>query len=378
MVSSNYQAIKQANIAILGGGLAGLALAAELSVPEFSHLSIIVIEPRDEYLRDKTWSYWRQSPHNFSDCESATWPAWRVQDATNSVTVDSSKAESYVYASIASDAFYRAALAKINACSHIEMLQGERVQSIRTESGRAIVTLKSASNIVVNQFIFDSRPPEKTSKLHPYQHFLSLEMVADKAVFDTRCVDLIDFQASDHGLHFMQVLPYTAKRALIKSTWICNHVDHADRAGYTQELNDYLLKRWPNAKFELAYTEAASVPLFAQKVHKQWLGQTQLVPIGSPAGAALRTTSYAFLEALQEAKRLANLIKSKEPLTSLKRNKIDAWMDALFLSFLQKNAEFGSRAFVRIFSNCAPASLIRFLNGQANWRDRLAVIRSIL
>ena len=30
MVSSNYQAIKQANIAILGGGLAGLALAAEL------------------------------------------------------------------------------------------------------------------------------------------------------------------------------------------------------------------------------------------------------------------------------------------------------------------------------------------------------------
>ena len=54
MVSSNYQAIKQANIAILGGGLAGLALAAELSVPEFSHLSIIVIEPRDEYLRDKT------------------------------------------------------------------------------------------------------------------------------------------------------------------------------------------------------------------------------------------------------------------------------------------------------------------------------------
>ena len=131
MASSNYQAIKQANIAILGGGLAGLALAAELSVSEFSNLSIIVIEPRDEYLRDKTWSYWRQTPHSFSDFESATWPAWRVQDATNSATVDSSKAENYVYASIASDAYYRAALAKINACSHIEMLQGERVQRDR-------------------------------------------------------------------------------------------------------------------------------------------------------------------------------------------------------------------------------------------------------
>lgn len=378
MASSSYQAIKQSNIAILGGGLAGLALAAELCAPEFSHLSIIVIEPRDEYLRDKTWSYWRQNPHNFSDCESATWPAWHVQEATSSVIIDSSKAENHVYASIASDAFYRAAIAKINACSHIEMLQGERVQSIRTESGRAIVTLKSASNIVVNQFIFDSRPPEKTSKQQLYQHFLGLEMVADKAVFDTSCVDLMDFQASNHGLHFMQVLPYSATRALIKSIWICDHADHSDRAGYTQELNDYLIKRWPSAKFELAYTEAASVSLSVQKAHKQWLGQTQLVPIGSNAGAVLSITNDGFLEALQDAKRLASLIKTKEPLTSLKRNKIDTWMDGLFLSSLQKNSGFSSRAFVRLFSNCAPASLIRFLAGQANWCDRLAVIRSIL
>ena len=378
MVSSNYQAIKQANIVILGGGLAGLALAAELSAPEFSHLSIIMIEPRDEYLRDKTWSYWRKNPHDFSDCESATWPAWCVKDATNSVSIDSSKAENYVYASIASDAFYRAALAKINACSHIEMLQGERVQSIRTESGRAIVTLKSGSNIVVNQFIFDSRKPEKSSKQQLYQHFLGLEMVADKAIFDTSYVDLMDFQASDHGLHFMHVLPYSPTRALIKSTWVCDHADHDDRVGYVQELNNYLLKRWPNAKFELAYTEAASLPLTAQKAHKQWLGQTQLVPIDSLAGTLLIPTSDAFLAALQDAKRLANLIRTKEPLTSFKRNKIDAWMDVLFLSFLQKNAALGSHAFVRLFSNCAPASLIRFLTGQANWRDRLAVMRSIL
>jgi lycopene beta-cyclase len=374
MVSASYQSIKQANIAILGGGLAGLALAAELSAPEFSHLSIIVIEPRDEYIRDKTWSYWRKNRHDFSDCESATWPAWRVQDATNSVTIESEKAENYVYASIASDAFYKAALAKIGACSHIELLQNERVQSIRMESGRAIVTLKSASNIVVNQFIFDARPPEKPSKQHLSQHFLGLEMVADKAIFDTSCVDLMDFQPSDHGLHFMYVLPYSATRALIESTWICDHADHLD---YTQQLNDYLLKRWPNTKFKVAYTEAASLPLIAHKARKQWLGQTQLIPIGSLAGTARAATGYAFLETLQDAKRLANLIKTNEPLTTFKRNKIDAWMDALFLSFLAKNAQLGASTFVQLFSNCAPASLIRFLTGQANWRDRFAVIRAM-
>ena len=385
MVSPSYQTIKQANIAILGGGLAGLALAAELSAPEFSHLSIIVIEPRDAYSRDKTWSYWRPSqqdgiPHEFSDCEAANWSAWRVQDANNRVTIESATAEHYVYASIASDAFYKAALAKIGACSHIELLQGERVQSIRSESGRAIVTLKSAGNIVVSQFIFDARPPEKSSKPHLYQHFLGLEVVAATAVFDTNCVDLMDFQASHHGIHFMYVLPYSATRALIESTWICTHLDHANhldldnRAGYAQELNDYLLKRWPSAQFNISYTESASLPLIAHKARKQWLGQTQLIPIGTPAGTARAATGYAFLETLQDAKRLATLIKTNQPLTTFKRNKIDACMDALFLSFLQKNAAQGPSMFVQLFNSCAPASLIRFLTGQANWRDRLAVI----
>ena len=383
MVSSSYQSIKQANIAILGGGLAGLALAAELSAPEFAHLSIIVIEPRDAYIRDKTWSYWRQNEHDFSAHETAIWPAWRVQNASNSVQINSEKAENYVYASIASDAFYKAALAKIAACSHIELLQNERVQSIRTESGRAIVTLKSAGNIVVNQFIFDARPPEKSSKPHLYQHFLGLEVIADAGVFDTNCIDLMDFQASHHGVHFMYVLPYSATRALIESTWICTHVNHANhldlanRVGYAQELNDYLLKRWPSAQFNITYTESASLPLIAHKARKEWLGQTQLIPIGSVAGTARAATGYAFLETLQDAKRLANLIKANEPLTTFKRNNIDACMDALFLSFLQKNAALGPNMFVQLFSNCAPASLIRFLTGQANWRDRLRVIRAM-
>ena len=82
-------------VAFLGGGLAGLA--EKLSAPDFSFLCIIVIEQRDEYLSDKTWSYWLQNPHCCSDCENATWPLWRRQDVTNSNNVDSSKAENYVY-----------------------------------------------------------------------------------------------------------------------------------------------------------------------------------------------------------------------------------------------------------------------------------------
>lgn len=191
-------------------------------------------------------------------------------------------------------------------------------------------------------------------------------MLADKAVFDSSCVDLMDFQASEHGLHFMPVLPYSPTCALI-NTWICDHADHAARTGYTQELNDYLIKRWPNAKFDLAYTEAASLPLAAQKAHKQWLRQTQLVPMASLTGTVLATTSYAFLAALQDAKRLANLIKSKDPLTSFKRNKIDAGMNALFLFFCKKRGAWFAGFCAHIFQlrTSNPDSIF-------NWASQLA------
>ena len=319
--------LQSVDIAILGGGLAGLSLAVELSDQAFAHLTIVVLEPRESYRRDKTWSYWRQAPHDFSDCEVASWHAWRIANAQDSVIVKSDHAENYRYASIASDAFYLSALAKIKACKHIHLLQNELVESLRTEANMAIIALKSAKNIIVKQAIFDSRPPQSASNnpigphlnlnQHLTQHFLGLELQADSAIFDTNYVDLMDFQVNDHGIHFMYVLPYTSTHALIESTWICSHPHHND---YITEIQKYLAKRWPNAKFDIAYTETGRLPLVAEKAQSYRLGKTQVVPIGSRAGTARAATGYAFLETLSDNKRLANLLKTNQTLSAFKRN----------------------------------------------------------
>jgi lycopene beta-cyclase len=364
----------QVDIAIIGGGLAGLSLAAELSDSTLSHVNIIVLEPRESYRRDKTWSYWRQKSHDYSEFETANWPAWRINDAQKSVVIQAQNAENYCYASIASDAFYSAAMAKINASSHVKVLQGELVESLRAEAGIAIIALKSEKNILVKQAIFDSRPIQNLPKKYLTQHFFGLELVADSAVFGPNCVDLMDFQTAEHGIHFMYVLPQSSNRALVESTWICQHHHHAD---YSVEMNEYLAKRWPNTKFEVAYTETGHLPLMAQKAHEYWLGKVQVVAIGSAAGTARASTGYAFLETLQDTKRLAHLVKNKQNLTPFRRPKIDAWLDTQFLAFLSNNAAIAPATFVQMFSNCKPASLIRFLTGQASWRDRFLVIRSI-
>lgn len=373
------------DIAIIGGGLAGLSLAAELAAPEFAHLKIAIIEPRSEYKRDKTWSYWRQAPHAFSAQETAVWHAWQVKNTQKTVTVESINAENYVYASIASDDFYAAAQAKIKACPHISLLLGVSVENINNDQQQAFITLSNGNTLGVKQTIFDSRPPEKNTSPHLTQHFYGLHLKAQLPIFDANSVQLMDFSNSLHGIHFIYVLPYSATEALVETTWFCQHSQHDD---YTEELNQAIAQRWPNTKFDIAYSEKGSLPLVsfkahAQKPHTYWpAGQQKslvpiiptIIPIGTRAGTARAATGYAFIETLQDSARLANLIKKNQMLTSFKRNKIDAWMDRMFLSFLSSQPTMAPQYFVALFANCQPASLVRFLSGSANWRDKLRVM----
>ena len=54
---------------IIGGGCAGLSLAYELDLhKKLENKTLAIIEPRDEYKKDKTWSFWKVINHNFDDC----------------------------------------------------------------------------------------------------------------------------------------------------------------------------------------------------------------------------------------------------------------------------------------------------------------------
>ena len=50
--------LEKYDIVIIGGGLAGLSLATRLAASRFQHLRVVVLEPRTQYVRDRTWCYW--------------------------------------------------------------------------------------------------------------------------------------------------------------------------------------------------------------------------------------------------------------------------------------------------------------------------------
>ena len=78
--------MKEFDYIILGGGCAGLSLAYELEIHEkLKTKSLAIIEPRVDYKKDKTWSFWKIIPHNFEDCVKKSWENFSVNipDKTN-------------------------------------------------------------------------------------------------------------------------------------------------------------------------------------------------------------------------------------------------------------------------------------------------------
>ena len=70
------------DIAILGGGCAGLSVAVRLAA---AGRSLRVIEPRETYVEDRAWSFWRTASDPFEDCVRRSWQSWDVHGPAGAV-----------------------------------------------------------------------------------------------------------------------------------------------------------------------------------------------------------------------------------------------------------------------------------------------------
>ena len=362
------------DILIVGAGLAGLALAMQLCHTRHAHLRITVIEQRSQYVRDRTWSYWRKAPHCYSPLERAHWSAWRVAFAGRSVLA---KADGWQYASIDADAFYKTALAQIQACSHVTLQLGVQVQAVRV--GQAPSALLANGETIRAQWIFDARPPSQAAR-GLAQHFVGWEISTEQSCFEPDTLDLMDFQAhSGAGLHFVYVLPYSGSRALVESTWVS---DSDVRPNYAQELAQYIAKRWPDAIYKVVFEERGYLPLeHAAPVAAM---DTKVLCIGRAGGTLRASTGFAFLDTIAHAECLAKAIAAAPSLQALsapnlqfKRHAVDAWMDSVLVVALRRNWPRAPEFFMRMFAQAPTRELLLFLSGGSQWRVRLAVALSL-
>ena len=241
--------MKDFDYVIIGGGCSGLSLAYELEIHQkLKNKTLAIIEPREEYKRDKTWSFWKVFNHNFEDCVKKSW---------NNFTINSVGQTKYVeckatpYQTPASGMFYQKIISKLKLNKNVYFFK--KIDEINQN----------------NSIIFNSVNETKETSENLWQHFYGVEIETRKDFFDEEIFNLMDFDCDQRNrIHFFYTLPFTKKNALIETTWI-SELKNNSLNDYEEQIDDYLCNHLNLRQCEIHFKEQGAIPLFRQENFKK-------------------------------------------------------------------------------------------------------------
>ena len=341
--------MKEFDYIIIGGGCAGLSLAYELETHnKLKDKNLAIIEPRDDYKRDKTWSFWKVFPHNYEDCVKKSW---------NNFTINSPNETKYVecqatpYQTIDSGLFYNKILSKLRLNKNIFFFKN----------------INEVNN--TNSIIFNSVARYDNQKKNLWQHFCGVEIETDKEFFDDKIFNLMDFACDQrNNVHFFYTLPFAKNKALVETTWI-SQIDNDNLKDYDQQIDDYLSNHLNIRNCKINYKEVGAIPLFRQKNIKK----INEINIGSVGGMTRLSTGYTFLNIQEQSKYIRENIENINNNKLFQIGKKYDFLDKIFLRVLKKNSSQMGDIFYKMF-NSSPSAVINFLSNKSSLFEDLEII----
>ena len=341
--------MKEFDYVIIGGGCAGLSLAYELEIHEkLKDKTLAIIEPRDEYKRDKTWSFWKVTSHNFDDCVKKNWVNFsiNISEKTNYLQCKNSP-----YQSIDSGLFYEKINKKLNENKNISYFKDINQINLK------------------NSFIFNSVPSIKKDYRNLWQHFCGVEIETKNNFFDEEIFNLMDFDCDQReSVHFFYTLPYSKNTALVETTWLSKMNDNSQK-DYDKQIKDYIENHLNLKDYKIIYKEEGAIPLF-YPIDKN---EKNKINIGTAGGMTRLSTGYTFLNIQEHSKYIRENI---ENISNVKRYKINTkyqFLDEIFLRVLEKHPEKMPNIFFKMF-RASPKTVIKFLSNRSNFFEDLSII----
>ena len=145
------------DIAILGGGCAGLSLAMRLADSGVEGPSVVVLEGRALYAPDRTWCFWDDGNVRLRHLVQHRWSSVALADHRRRVPVDCHAAP---YQMIPAAAFYAAATQAIAKTSRIELAMNETVIAEPKKEDRRW-RIETSTGVRYAKQIIDTRPPPR-------------------------------------------------------------------------------------------------------------------------------------------------------------------------------------------------------------------------
>jgi len=341
--------MKEFDYIIIGGGCAGLSLAYELDLhSKLKDKTLAIVEHRDEYKRDKTWSFWKVSPHNFEDCTIKSWDNFTINIPSHLKHVD---CKNMPYQTIDSSLFYQKIIDKIKQNNNIYFFKN--INEVNTE----------------NSFIFNSVGDKIDNKSSLWQHFSGIEIETSKDFFDEKIFNLMDFDCDQkNSVHFFYTLPFSKTKALIETTWISD-LNNTSLNDYDIQLKDYIGDKLKIKNYKINYKETGAIPLF----HPNNIKKLNQIEIGTAGGMTRLSTGYTFLNIQEQSKYIRKNIENIKDTKIFSIERKYEFLDNIFLKVLKKNPERMAQIFYKMF-NSSPNTVINFLSNKSNILEDISII----
>jgi Lycopene cyclase protein. len=296
-------------------GCAGLSLAYELDIhKKLEDKTLAIIEPREEYKRDKTWSFWKIIPHNFSDCVKKNWSNFSINIPNKTQHLE---CKNYPYQSIDSGLFYEKINKKLKENKNISFYKN--ISEINSE----------------NSFIFNSVPKLDSNKNFLWQHFCGVEIETKKNFFDDEIINLMDFDCEQReSVHFFYTLPYSKHKALVETTWISTMHDEFEK-DYDTQIKNYVENHLNLKDYKITYKEEGAIPLF----HTSNQHEKNKMNIGTAGNMTRLSTGYTFLNIQEQSKLIRENIENINKIKKFEIEKKYQFLDKIFLKVIKRNPQ---------------------------------------
>ncbi len=339
--------MKEFDYIIIGGGCAGLSLAYELDLHQkLINKTLAIIEPRKEYKRDKTWSFWKVNAHNFDDCIKKNWTEFSIKTPSDTKII---KCNNFPYQSIDSGLFYKKVNEKLTNNKNIKFLKN--MEGLNTN----------------NSFIFNSVPSLKKMSSNIWQHFHGIEIQTSEDFFNDNIVDLMDFDCDQrNSVHFFYVLPFSKNRAMIETTWLSK--EDSSLKDYESQIKKYI-RHLGIKDYKINFKEEGAIPLFCPTNEKE----KNKINIGTAGGMTRLSTGYTFLNIQEHSKFIRMNIENIQNTKKYEIGKKYQFLDKIFLKVLKKHPEKMPYIFSKMF-NTSYSTAIKFLSNKSNILEDLSII----
>ncbi len=357
------------DIAIIGGGNAGLTLAAKLAAQE-NPPTTVVIEPKSATQRDCSWALWAldQQADQLAHSTKGRWRRWQLIDETSRVVHSSNQ---YNYLSLSSADYLLGCAAQLK--DPVKLVE-DSVKVLHPEQQHTNIETDKGSYRA--KTVYDSRPPNIAEE-GLRQHFLGWHIHTKEPIKDPDMATLMDFRVDQsRGLHFIYALPFSDHHLLIESTLISVAVQ--PQSWYRNAIECWL--RENNIEVaEIISEEMGVIPMDilipdASTVTSE---QPLIATIGAASGAVRRSSGYAFQHIQQQIGQLAAGIAQGNMAVPTPVSSRLTTMDSIFNGVLLSRPDLAVSLYMRMARALNGDQFSRFMLGQATANDWLRVIAAM-